>query len=106
MKNIGASATLAIAFFLAATTVANSFDRPAPKEGFNYPADFCTNRGTRVELGEQSCLVIGSRTVLAKCDMSVNSPTWRMTDEPCDPEAKIQETLRSEKSSDAIGKFD
>ncbi len=65
------------------------FERPEPKAGFSYSDDFCTNRGIRVELNETSCLVIGDRTVLATCEVSLNNPIWRVTDETCEPEAEV-----------------
>jgi len=55
-----------------------------PKEGYSYPDCYCTDSaGKRVELGETACLTIGSRRVLARCDMSVNNPTWRTETEGC-----------------------
>jgi hypothetical protein len=55
-----------------------------PKEGYNYPDCYCTDSaGRRVELGEMACLTIGTRQVLARCDMSVNNPTWRHQTEGC-----------------------
>ncbi len=42
------------------------------------------NFGTkRVEMGETACLITGSRRVLARCDISVNSPAWREESEGC-----------------------
>ncbi len=55
-----------------------------PAKGFRYPDCFCTDsQGKRVEMGRAACLQIGSRTVMAQCDMSLNSPIWRMRDEAC-----------------------
>lgn len=49
------------------------------------PVDcYCTDStGSRVELGQHSCLTIGSREVMAYCDMSQNVPIWRQTGEGC-----------------------
>ncbi|MFQ5566868.1 MAG: hypothetical protein ACE5EU_10960 [Paracoccaceae bacterium] len=57
---------------------------PPAKDGFSYPDCYCTDSlGQRVEMGEKACLIIGSRRVLARCDMSVNNPTWRHESEGC-----------------------
>ena len=57
---------------------------PPAKEGFSYPDCYCTDSlGQRVEMGQMACLIIGSRRVLARCDMSVNNPTWREQSEGC-----------------------
>lgn len=57
---------------------------PKPKKGFRYPDCFCTDSaGRRVEMGMTSCLKIGSQSFLARCDMSLNNPTWRRVDDTC-----------------------
>ena len=57
---------------------------PPAKEGFSYPDCYCTDSlGQRVEMGQMACLIIGTRRVLARCDMSVNNPTWREQSEGC-----------------------
>ncbi|NND41001.1 MAG: hypothetical protein HKO04_02885 [Silicimonas sp.] len=53
-------------------------------EAAAYPEYFCTNRGVRVEVEKYSCLEIGGRGIVAKCDISLNNPMWRATDETCD----------------------
>ena len=69
---------------VADTKKAQVFTPPPAKEGYSYPDCFCTDSaGKRVELGERACLIIGSRRVLARCDMSVNNPTWRHESEGC-----------------------
>lgn len=67
---------------LADQPMANPNYTPAPpKEGYSYPDCYCTDSvGKRIEMGEQACLRIGGRDVLAICDMSVNNPTWRYLD--------------------------
>ncbi len=55
-----------------------------PAKGFRYPDCFCTDSdGKRVEMGRSACLHIGARVVMAQCDMSLNSPIWRISDEAC-----------------------
>ena len=66
--------------------VANEWNknRPPPKKGFGYPGWFCTDSaGQRIELGRTTCLKIGSQKILARCDMSLNNPTWRRIQEGC-----------------------
>lgn len=61
-----------------------NYTRPKPKEGFRYPDCYCTDSsGQRVELGRTACLKIGSQQFTARCDMSVNNPTWRRVSEGC-----------------------
>jgi len=57
---------------------------PPAKEGYHYPDCYCTDsNGQRVDMGKTACLVIGSRRVLARCDMSLNNPAWREESEGC-----------------------
>ena len=45
---------------------------------------YCTDTlGARVELGEVTCLTVGGRIFLARCEMSLNVPIWRDTDQSC-----------------------
>lgn len=61
-----------------------NFTQPPAKQGYSYPDCYCTDsNGQRVEMGQLACLVIGSKRVLARCDMSVNNPTWREESEGC-----------------------
>jgi hypothetical protein len=61
-----------------------NYNPPPAKEGYSYPDCYCTDStGQRVEMGQTACLTIGSRRVLARCDMSVNNPTWREEAEGC-----------------------
>ena len=62
----------------------NQFIPPKPKDGFRYPDCFCTDsEGKRIELGQMTCLKIGSQQVLARCAMSVINPTWRHISQGC-----------------------
>lgn len=55
-----------------------------PAKGFRYPDCFCTDsEGKRVEMGQTSCLQIGSKQFLAQCDMSLNNPIWRRVSDGC-----------------------
>ena len=66
------------------TPAAGEYSPPKPKKGFKYPDCFCTDsNGKRVEMGATACLKIGSQKVFAKCDMSLNNPTWRHLEEGC-----------------------
>ena len=60
------------------------YNPPKPKEGFRYPDCFCTDsQGRRIELGQTTCLQIGSSQMLARCAMSLNNPTWRRIQDGC-----------------------
>ncbi|MEM6762030.1 MAG: hypothetical protein AAF615_04060 [Pseudomonadota bacterium] len=62
----------------------DAFRAPPPKDGYSYPDCYCTDSsGRRVELGQQVCLTVGRRSVLAVCGMSLNNPAWRFQDEGC-----------------------
>ena len=62
----------------------DGYTPPKPKKGFRYPDCFCTDsQGKRVELGRMTCLQIGSQQFMARCDMSLNNPTWRRVSEGC-----------------------
>ncbi|MFT6062060.1 MAG: hypothetical protein ACJAVR_002119 [Paracoccaceae bacterium] len=72
------------------TLAPNTWTRPPAAEGFSYPECYCTNRGVRVELGQTSCLSVGSRTFTARCAMSLNNPTWREEKNGCDPGPSVR----------------
>ena len=45
---------------------------------------YCTyTSGSRVELGESICLHVDGRMFTAQCQMSLNVPMWRETQEGC-----------------------
>ncbi len=90
MRYTSLTAEFILAALLAAPALAGSpqpnpnYNPPPAKEGFSYPDCYCTDsKGQRIELGQRACLTIGTREVLARCDMSVNNPTWRMENEGC-----------------------
>lgn len=63
---------------------AQGYAPPPAKDGYSYPDCFCTDsNGERIELGQSVCLEIGRRKIWALCDMSLNNPTWRHSDEGC-----------------------
>lgn len=63
---------------------ATQFTPPPAKKGYAYPDCFCTDsNGQRIELGQAACLTIGTRSVTARCSMSLNNPTWRTEHEGC-----------------------
>lgn len=58
-----------------------TYDGFVPMEGVEY---YCTDStGQRMELGEVLCITAGCQTWMARCDMSVNSPTWRKIQDGC-----------------------
>lgn len=82
MKRI---AMIAAAVLLAAPALADPvFKAPPPADGHAYPDCYCTNRGERVEMGQLSCLRIGSQEFTARCGMSLNNPAWRDMKPGCD----------------------
>lgn len=45
---------------------------------------YCTDKsGARVELGEYICLHVDGKTFTAQCQMSLNVPMWRKTQDGC-----------------------
>ena len=45
---------------------------------------YCTDKaGARIELGESICLQVDGRMFTAQCQMSLNSPMWRETQDGC-----------------------
>lgn len=83
-----ASFGLSPSFLIAEETVERQqpvqYNPPAAKEGYSYPDCFCTDsQGSRVEMGQNACLQIGSRQVWARCEMSLNTPAWRHDGEGC-----------------------
>ena len=45
---------------------------------------YCTDSGgARIELGESICLSVGGRMFTAQCQMSLNVPMWRETQNGC-----------------------
>ena len=81
MKRNNVIAAFVVAFSastFAGPVLADSiFKPPKAKEGHSYPECYCTNRGQRVEMGQLSCLRIGSQEFTARCGMSLNNPAWR-----------------------------
>ncbi|MHA1190110.1 MAG: hypothetical protein ACTSSQ_06595 [Alphaproteobacteria bacterium] len=67
----------------ATSATASEFKRPPPAQGFSYPDCFCTNRGERVELGGFACLKVDGKEFLARCEMSLNNPSWRQKSDGC-----------------------
>ncbi|MEM6678040.1 MAG: hypothetical protein AAF675_09215 [Pseudomonadota bacterium] len=66
------------------TTAQRGFVRPPAKEGYTYPDCYCTDStGGRVEIGELSCLRIGRRDVLSRCEQADNLTIWRHQGEGC-----------------------
>ena len=70
--------------FTPAQNAPGGYNPPKPKKGFRYPDCFCTDStGKRVELGQTTCLQIGSTQFTARCAMSLNNPTWRRVSDGC-----------------------
>lgn len=65
-----------------------------PMPGVEY---FCEDaNGVRFELGQQICITASCQTWTAICDMSLNSPTWRKTQDGCvSASASVLDRLRA-----------
>jgi hypothetical protein len=45
---------------------------------------YCTDKtGSRIELGEMTCLNVDGKTFMAQCQMSLNVPMWRKITDGC-----------------------
>ena len=62
---------------------AEVFVPPPPKEGYSYPECKCSNRGEMVPMGGVACLTVDGKSFLARCEMSLNNPTWRRVQDGC-----------------------
>jgi hypothetical protein len=83
-----AFAFVAAAMLAAPAAAGSDWTPPPAKDGYAYPACYCTNRGENVPIGGYACLKIGSREVLARCGMSLNNPAWRTVQEGCPPDPR------------------
>jgi hypothetical protein len=83
------SSPLALASILFVVTIvatpakSQNIEPPPTKDGYKYSDSYCINRGHRVKMGGLSCLRVDGRVFLARCDMSLNSPVWRMVQDSC-----------------------
>ncbi|GIT90420.1 hypothetical protein JANAI62_00980 [Jannaschia pagri] len=49
-----------------------------------WPDCYCTDSsGSRVEIGQTTCLTVNGRAFQAKCEMSLNVPIWRNNGQGC-----------------------
>ena len=69
---------------LAGPIANNDYVPHPPAPGYSYPDCYCTDsQGKRVDMGQTTCLTIGSKKITARCDMSLNNPAWRTESEGC-----------------------
>ncbi|WP_379561112.1 hypothetical protein [Psychromarinibacter halotolerans] len=62
-------------------TAQDAFRGYEPLPGVEY---YCTDdHGARKELGDVICITAGCDTWMARCDMSLNNPTWRRIQDGC-----------------------
>ena len=47
---------------------------------------YCRTADLQFDMGETTCIRIGSRAELARCDMVLNNPSWTLLNRPCNPE--------------------
>jgi hypothetical protein len=43
----------------------------------------CLNGGVRFDVGQTACLKVGEREYTARCEMSLNNPSWSYVEEGC-----------------------
>ena len=56
----------------------------ATTPAFADPDCFCTDRtGSRVELGQEICMTVDGRAFMARCEMTLNTLSWKPTGEMC-----------------------
>ena len=72
------------------------------KKAVIWPDCYCVNRGgVRHELGELVCLYVDGRSFLARCEMSLNNPSWREIADFC-PAANLTTTPELPRSAPVI----
>lgn len=72
--------SLTLALCLAALPAMAQLTYPGGRPITCYYTD---STGLRVELEQDACLHIGSRSFMARCKMAQNVPIWRDTGEDC-----------------------
>ena len=77
---------LLLAVIVSTPSNAQTYQPLPAKEGHEYAETYCSNRGHHVEMGGLSCLRVDGRVFLARCEMSLNSPVWRMVQNNCPAE--------------------
>lgn len=70
-------------FLLGGGALAQEYNPPPAKEGYSYPECKCSNRGEMLPMGALVCLNVDGKTFLARCEMSLNNPTWRHVQDGC-----------------------
>lgn len=81
MKQVLAIALILPTLSFAEGTVPDYSQLYPPMPGVD---NYCTDaEGQRVELGQVICITASCTTWTAKCDMSLNNPTWRKIQDGC-----------------------
>jgi hypothetical protein len=80
-----------------------AFEPPEAKEGFDYPENYCTNRGARIEVGELACLKVNGKAFVARCGMSLNNPMWRRVRDGCPAQLENASTTAPAAATSADG---
>lgn len=66
--------------------LAQSKFAPIPREPVPQVPCYCRTADRNFDMGETTCLRIGGRAELARCDMMQNNPSWTLLNRPCNPE--------------------
>ncbi|WP_272007488.1 hypothetical protein [Roseovarius sp. ZX-A-9] len=63
---------------------------------------YCTDKtGSRVELGEMTCLHVDGKMFMAQCQMSLNVPMWRKISDGC-LSSSLPQNLRPQSVQPAV----
>ncbi len=63
---------------------------------------YCTDKtGSRLELGEMTCLQVDGKMFMAQCQMSLNVPMWRKISDGC-LSSSLPQSLRPTINSGSI----
>jgi len=71
---------------VAAPALAQSKFAPIPRGPVPEIPCYCRTAERQFEMGETTCLRIGGRAELARCEMVLNNPSWTLLNRPCNPE--------------------
>ena len=71
---------------LAEPALAQSKFAPIPREPVPEIPCYCRTGERIFDMGETTCIRVGGRAELARCDMMQNNPSWRLLNRPCNPE--------------------
>jgi len=83
-----ALAGLSVATIMSTTATAAGKQWPSqsyPKQPIEVRMCSCRYAGNNIPIGKTICMNFQGRSVLAKCDSVVNSPSWSISAQECPP---------------------